>query len=35
MLQVDRPSSYVRERQRWIIGQMQRLRREQWIMTLD
>ena len=34
-LQADRPSSYVRERQRWIVGQMQRLRREQWILNLD
>jgi monofunctional glycosyltransferase len=34
-LQADRPSSYVRERQRWIVGQMQRLRREQWILNLN
>ncbi|MDH4049084.1 MAG: monofunctional biosynthetic peptidoglycan transglycosylase [Gammaproteobacteria bacterium] len=34
-LQVDNPSRYVRERQRWIIGQMQRLRREQWIIKLN
>lgn len=34
-LQADRPSSYVRERQRWIVGQMQRLRREQWILHLN
>lgn len=33
-LQIDRPSSYVRERQRWIQNQMQRLRREQWILNL-
>jgi len=33
-LQADHPSRYVRERQRWIYGQMQRLRREQWIMLL-
>jgi monofunctional biosynthetic peptidoglycan transglycosylase len=33
-LQVDRPSAYVRERQRWIQNQMQRLRREQWILNL-
>ena len=33
-LQVDRPSVYVRERQRWITGQMQRLRHEQWILHL-
>lgn len=32
--QVDRPSPYVRERQRWILGQMARLRREQWIQHL-
>ncbi len=35
MLQADRPSSYVRERQRWIVGQMQHLRREQWILNLN
>jgi monofunctional biosynthetic peptidoglycan transglycosylase len=34
LFQVDRPSAYVRERQRWILSQMQRLRREQWILTL-
>jgi len=33
-LQADRPSRYVRERQRWIVGQMQRLRREQWVLSL-
>lgn len=33
-LQADQPSDYVRERQRWIVGQMQRLRREQWILHL-
>ena len=32
---VDEPSAYVRERQAWILGQMQRLRREGWISTLD
>lgn len=32
--QVDRPSFYVRERQRWIFSQMARLRRQQWIMQL-
>ncbi len=32
---VDEPSDYVRERQSWILGQMQRLRREGWITTLD
>jgi monofunctional biosynthetic peptidoglycan transglycosylase len=34
-LQADRPTDYVRERQRWIVGQMQRLRREQWILNLQ
>ena len=34
-LRVDAPSDYVRERQSWILGQMQRLRREGWITTLD
>jgi len=34
-LRVDNPTSYVRERQSWIIKQMQRLRREQWITLLD
>jgi len=34
-LRVDDPTPYVRERQSWIIKQMQRLRREQWIMLLD
>jgi len=33
-LQVDRPSRYVRQRQRWIHTQMQRLRREHWLATL-
>jgi monofunctional biosynthetic peptidoglycan transglycosylase len=33
-LQVDGPSAYVRERQRWIQNQMHRLRREQWILNL-
>jgi monofunctional biosynthetic peptidoglycan transglycosylase len=28
------PSPYVRERQKWIIGQMQRLRREEWLSQL-
>jgi monofunctional biosynthetic peptidoglycan transglycosylase len=32
---VDEPSDYVRERQSWILGQMQRLRREGWITTLE
>lgn len=34
-LRVDNPSPYVRERQNWITGQMQRLRREQWLMSLE
>ena len=29
------PSAYVRERQAWILGQMQRLRRESWLTRLD
>jgi monofunctional biosynthetic peptidoglycan transglycosylase len=33
-LRVDEPSSYVRERQSWILGHMQRLRREGWITML-
>jgi len=28
------PTPYVRERQRWILAQMQRLRREQWLLLL-
>ena len=34
-LRVDAPTSYVRERQRWIIRQMQRLYREQWITLIE
>ena len=34
-LQVDSPTPYVRERQSWIIKQMQRLRREQWLILLN
>jgi len=34
-LRADRPSAYVRERQRWILGQMRRLRREQVLAVLD
>jgi monofunctional biosynthetic peptidoglycan transglycosylase len=34
-LQVDNPTSYVRERQNWILGQMRRLRREHWVIRLD
>lgn len=33
-LQVDRPTAYVRDRQRWIRGQMDRLRREGWLARL-
>jgi hypothetical protein len=29
------PSAYVRERQAWILGQMQCLRREGWLTRLD
>ena len=29
------PSPYVRQRQNWILGHMQRLRREQWLKLLD
>ena len=32
---IDEPSDYVRERQAWILGQMQRLRREGWLTRLD
>jgi len=32
---VERPSSYVRERQRWILGQMQRLRRERVLALIE
>ncbi len=34
-LQVGRPSPYLRERERWVWNQMQRLRREQWLLRLD
>jgi len=34
-LRIDEPSLYVRERQAWILGQMQRLRRESWLTRLD
>ncbi|MDA0706621.1 MAG: monofunctional biosynthetic peptidoglycan transglycosylase [Proteobacteria bacterium] len=34
-LRVDAPSSYLRKRQQWIIGQMQRLRRERWLTLLQ
>jgi monofunctional biosynthetic peptidoglycan transglycosylase len=33
-LHVDRPSQYVRDRQHWILSQMGRLRRENWISVL-
>jgi len=33
-LNVAAPSPYVRDRQKWILGQMQRLRREGWLSTL-
>lgn len=35
VMRVDQPSDYVRKRQRWIIGQMQRLQREGWLTLLD
>ena len=34
-LRIHEPSPYVRERQAWILGQMQRLRREGWLTRLD
>ena len=34
-LQVQEPSSYVRERQRWIVEQSARLRRFGWLTLLD
>ena len=34
-LRVDQPSSYVRERQRWIGEQLARLRREDWLRRID
>ena len=34
-LHADDPSPYVRERQRWILSQIKRLRRERWITRLD
>ena len=33
-MRVDRPSAYVRERQRWILTHMRRLRREGWLTRL-
>jgi monofunctional biosynthetic peptidoglycan transglycosylase len=32
---VSQPSEYVRERQGWILGQMQRLRREAWLTRIE
>lgn len=34
-MRIDPPSPYVLERQGWIIEQMQRLRREGWLSSLD
>lgn len=34
-LRVDQPSPYVRERQRWIMQQMRRLQREQWLDLME
>lgn len=34
-LHIQQPSSYLRERQLWIIDNMARLRREQWMLLLD
>lgn len=34
-LHADRPSAYVRERQRWILGQMYRLRNERVLAALN
>ncbi len=34
-LRADSPTPYLRERQAWILGQMQRLRREDWLRRLD
>lgn len=34
-LQADHPSPSVRQRQRWVYGQMQRLRREEWSKRLN
>lgn len=34
-LRADNPSSYLRERQAWILDNMERLRREQWIRSLE
>ena len=32
---VSNPSEYVRERQHWILSQLQRLRREDWLTRID
>lgn len=34
-LDAGRPSTYVRERQRWILAHVRRLRRENWLQLLD
>lgn len=34
-LKVSAPSPYVREQQAWILGQMQRLRRENWLWNVS
>ncbi|MDX1481384.1 MAG: monofunctional biosynthetic peptidoglycan transglycosylase [Woeseiaceae bacterium] len=34
-LRADRPSDYLRERQRWILGQVQRLDREDWLSRIQ
>lgn len=34
-LHANNPSDYVRKRQGWIVGQIQRLRREQWLRLLN
>ncbi len=34
-LRADQPTAYLRERQGWIVSQMQRLRREQWWLLLE
>ena len=34
-LRVSQPTPYLLERRNWIIGQMQRLRREQWSISME
>lgn len=34
-LDAGQPSDYLRERQQWIVGQMQRLERESWLYRVD